>query len=46
MNYLLDTNILLRLVNENDSQHAQAQQSVTSLQEQEVELYIVSTEFG
>ena len=42
MSYLMDTNILLRLINENDLQHTQTQQAVTTLQEQKVKLYIVS----
>ncbi len=42
MSYLMDTNILLRLINGNDLQHAQTQQAVTTLQEQKVKLYIVS----
>lgn len=41
MSYLVDTNILLRLVNSHDLQHAQAQNAVNGLLQQGVKLCIV-----
>jgi len=41
MSYLVDTNVLLRLINSHDSQYAQAQNAIASLLQQNVELNIV-----
>ena len=41
MSYLVDTNVLLRLINSHNSQYAQAQNAINKLLQQDVELNIV-----
>lgn len=41
MSYLVDTNVLLRLINSHDSQYTQAQNAIVRLLQQNVELNIV-----
>lgn len=41
MSYLVDTNVLLRLINSHDPQYAQAQNAINRLLQQDVELNIV-----
>jgi predicted nucleic acid-binding protein len=41
MSYLVDTNVLLRLINSYNSQYAQAQNAINKLIQQDVELNIV-----
>ncbi len=41
MSYLVDTNVLLRLINSHNSQYAQAQNAINKLLRQDVELNIV-----
>ncbi len=41
MSYLIDTNVLLRLINSHDSQYPQAQNAINKLLQQGIELNIV-----
>ena len=41
MSYLVDTNVLLRLINSHNSQYAQAQNAINKVLQQDVELNIV-----
>ena len=41
MSYLVDTNVLLRLINSHNFQYAQAQNAINKLLQQDVELNIV-----